>query len=74
MGTEAVRDAYGAMNADLLGYVGYDEEQAKDAAGRVYEFEKRLAEPILSPEDWNDPQNYYHPQPVADLVAAQPRV
>lgn len=61
------------MNAALLGYVGYDAAKAQDAAERVYEFEKRLAEPTLSPEDFNDPKNYYHPRPVADLIAANPK-
>jgi putative endopeptidase len=70
---EAIRDAYRTMNAALLGFAGYDEDQAKDAAAQVYNFEKRLAEPILSPEDWNDPQNYYHPRPVADLVKDNPK-
>lgn len=73
VGTEDVRDAYQAMNAALLGYVGYDAAKAQDAAERVYEFEKRLAEPTLSPEDFNDPKNYYHPRPVADLIAANPK-
>jgi len=61
------------MNATLLGYAGYDAAQATVAAEQVYDFEKRLAEPILSPEDFNDPQNYYHPRPVADLIAANPK-
>ena len=34
--------------------------------------EKRLAEPILRPEDFNDPGNYYQPRPIADLIAANP--
>jgi predicted metalloendopeptidase len=70
---EATRVAYRTMNAALLGYTGYGEDQAQDAAERVYEFEKRLAEPTLGPEDFNDPQNYYHPRPVSDLEAANPR-
>ena len=45
---------------------------AQDAAEKVYELEKRLAEPILRPEDFNDPGNYYNPQPVADVIAANP--
>ena len=60
------------MIAALLGYAGYDAADAEDAAERVYELEKRLAEPILRPEDFNDPGNYYHPRPVADLIAANP--
>jgi predicted metalloendopeptidase len=42
------------------------------AAERVYELEKRLAEPILRPEDFNDPGNFYNPRPVSDLIAANP--
>jgi putative endopeptidase len=69
---EPIREAYRATGAKLLQFAGYDEASAKDAARRVYDFEKRLAEPLLSPEDFNDPTNYYHPRPVSDLVAANP--
>ncbi len=71
-GSEEIREAYRAAIATMLGFVGYDEAAAADAAARVYEFEKRLAEPTLRPEDFNDPANYYHPRPVADLAAANP--
>ena len=40
-------------------------------AERIYELEKRLAEPILRPEDFNDPGNI-QPRPIADLIAANP--
>lgn len=68
----AIREAYNAMNAELFGYAGYDAAAAEDAAERVYAFEKALAEPVLRPEDFNDPANYYNPRPVADLIAANP--
>jgi predicted metalloendopeptidase len=71
-GNAEVREAYLVMNGKLLGFIGYDEEDAADAAQRVYDFEKVLAEPILRPEEYNDPANYYHPMPVADLDAANP--
>lgn len=69
---EPIRQAYRDISAKLLGFIGYDEAAASDAAQRVYDFEKRLAEPLLSPEAYNDPANYYHPRPVADLTAANP--
>ncbi len=69
---EPIREAYRATSAKLLGFAGYDEAEATAAAQRVYDFEKRLAEPLLRPADANDPANYYHPRPVADLVAANP--
>ena len=69
---EAIREAYRAMNAALLEAAGYDAAQAADAAARVYVLEKQLAEPILRPEDRNDPGNFYHPRPVADLISANP--
>jgi predicted metalloendopeptidase len=72
VGNEAIRSAYNAMNAALLERAGYDAADAAQAATAVYELEKRLAEPILRPEDFNDPTNYYHPRPVADLLAANP--
>jgi putative endopeptidase len=68
----AIREAYNAMNAQLLEAAGYDAAEAEAAAERVYEFEKQLAEPILRPVDFNDPSNYYNPRPVADLIAANP--
>jgi predicted metalloendopeptidase len=70
--TVAIREVYRATAAELLGFAGYDAQRATDAAGRVYALEKRLAEPLLGPEAWNDPQSYYHPRPVADLIAANP--
>jgi putative endopeptidase len=71
-GNEDIRQAYRAMNVALLEHAGYDTARAEQAAGRVYDLEKRLAQPILRPEDWNDPTNYYHPRPVTDLIAANP--
>lgn len=67
-----VRAAYEAMNTRLFGFIGYDDDNAASAAQQVYEFEKRLTEPILRPEDYNDPANFYHPMPVGDLIAANP--
>jgi putative endopeptidase len=69
---EPIRQAYRDISAKLLGYAGYDEAAAADAAQRSYDFEKRLAEPLMRPEEFNDPANYYHPRPVADLIAANP--
>jgi predicted metalloendopeptidase len=69
---EAIREAYRAMNAALLEAAGDDAEEAANAAARIYNLEKQLAEPILRPEDFNDPGNYYNPRPVAELVAANP--
>ena len=69
---EPIREAYRETSAKLLGFVGYDEARAAAAAKRVYDFEKRLAEPLLSPEEYTNPQNYYHPRPIADLTAANP--
>jgi predicted metalloendopeptidase len=69
---EKIREAYQATSAKLLGYAGYDADRAKDAAARIYEFEKRLAEPLLRPQDYNDPANYYNPRPIDDLIKANP--
>ena len=71
-GNEAIREAYRAYAAELLGFVDYGAERAERSAAAVFAFEKRLAEPLLRPEDFNDPANYYHPTPVADLIAANP--
>ena len=60
------------MNAKLLGVAGYDTERATTAAANAYAFEKRLAEPMFRLEAWNDPQNYYNPEPVATLSRANP--
>ena len=64
-GNEPIRAGLPREQRQLLGYIGYDEAAAADAAQRVYDFEKRLAEPILRPEDYNDPANYYNPRPVS---------
>ncbi len=67
-----IREAYRLMNAKLLGVAGYDTERATTAAANAYAFEKRLAEPMFRLEAWNDPQNYYNPEPVATLSRANP--
>jgi predicted metalloendopeptidase len=69
---DGIRAAYREYCADLLQFAGYDADRAADAADRVFAFERRLAEPLLRVEDFNDPANYYHPMPVADLAAANP--
>jgi putative endopeptidase len=69
---EPIRQAYRDVSAKLLGFIGYDQAKAADGAQRVYDFEKRLAEPLLEPEAFNDPANYYHPRPVSDLAKANP--
>ncbi len=46
---EPIREAYRATSAKLLGFAGYDEAEATAAAQRVYDFEKRLAEPLSAP-------------------------
>jgi len=69
---EPLRQAYRETSAKLLGFAGVDEAAAADAAQRVYDFEKRLAETLLPPEAGNDPMNYYHPRPIEDLAAANP--
>ena len=42
------------------------------AAQRVYDFEKRLAEPLLRPADANDPANFYRLSPWYRSIAANP--
>ncbi|MFN8661064.1 MAG: M13 family metallopeptidase [Thermomicrobiales bacterium] len=69
---EPIREAYRATSAKLLELAGWDTADAEDAAQRVYDFEKRLAEPLLKPEDGNNPANYYHPRPIEDLARANP--
>ncbi len=71
---EPIREAYRVMNTKLLEVAGYDTARATTAAANVYAFEKRLAEPMFRLEEWNDPQNYYHPQPVAELSKANPDI
>jgi putative endopeptidase len=44
---EEIREAYRATSARLLELAGWDAADAEDAAQRVYDFEKRLAEPLL---------------------------
>jgi putative endopeptidase len=60
------------MSAKLLAFAGYEAARGTAAGASVYEFEKRLAEPMFRLEEWNDPKNYYHLRPVADLAVANP--
>jgi predicted metalloendopeptidase len=69
-GNEEIRTAYRDMLATLFGAIGYDSARAEDAAQRVYDFEKQLTEPILSPEELTDPAAAYHPWPIADVMEA----
>jgi predicted metalloendopeptidase len=69
---EAIRAAYKETSAKLLGYLGYDAARAEAAVNAVYDFEKALAEPLLRPEDYNDPANYYNTRTVEELVEIDP--
>jgi predicted metalloendopeptidase len=69
---EAIRAAYKETSAKLLEYLGYDAARAETAVNAVYDFEKALAEPLLRPEDYNDPANYYNVKTVEELVAIDP--
>ncbi len=71
-GTAEVREAYIEVLAELLGYIGYDDAAAADAAQAVFELERALAEPTLTREEQLDASLSYNPTPVAELAERYP--
>jgi putative endopeptidase len=71
-GNAEVREAYIQVLADLLGYIGYDDAEAADAAQAVYDLERQLVEPTLTREESQDASLSYNPTSVADLAKIYP--
>lgn len=69
---DAIRDAYLDMLTELLVHGGYTDAQARDAAEGVYEFERRVAKELLSPEEAQDISLLYNPMSLGDLESAYP--
>lgn len=69
---EAIREAYHEMLAELLMYGGYSETQARESADAIYEFERLVAEQLLTPEEQQDPSRIYNPMTVEELEATYP--
>lgn len=70
--TIAVRDAYVAAGAELLTRLGREPAAADASAIAVYELERQLALPSLSPEEAVDFTVIYHPLTVAELSDLYP--
>ena len=69
---QAVRDAYRATNAKLLGFAGEDAAAATAAAQAVYDLERAFAEKTLTREEEQDISLFYNPITLADLATKYP--
>lgn len=70
--TLAIRDAYIATSAELLGYLGYDEVTARSAAEAVYTLEHSLAAATMTREDEQDFELSYNPRNLQELTDMYP--
>ncbi|MEA2583770.1 MAG: putative endopeptidase, partial [Thermomicrobiales bacterium] len=67
-----VREAYVAVCAELLGYVGYDAAAARTAAQAVYDLERAFAAVTLTREEQQDFSLYNNPLTLAELAQHYP--
>jgi len=70
--SKETRTKYKAYVADMLQYLDYSEEEAKNAAETILKFETRLAEPKLDKVERRDARNTYNPMTVAELQKMTP--
>jgi predicted metalloendopeptidase len=68
----AVREAYVAVCADLLGFAGYEDAKAQEAAQAVYDLEYDLAAVTLTREEQQNFSLYNNPRTLAELAALYP--
>lgn len=68
----ALRQVYLETAAALLGFAGYDDAAAAEAAQAVYDFEAKLAAETLTREQQQDFSLQYNPTSLPDLAAAYP--
>jgi putative endopeptidase len=72
--SKAVRDAYVAHVAAMLGLAGENKDTAQTAAARILEFETTLARASMSRIDRRNPHNIYHPMDLAQLGTLTPHL
>ncbi|WP_405200283.1 M13 family metallopeptidase [Christiangramia sp. LLG6405-1] len=70
--SKETRTKYKTYVADMLQYLDYSEEEAKNAAETILKFETRLAEPKLDKVERRDARNTYNPMTVAELQKMTP--
>ncbi|MBA3416591.1 MAG: M13 family metallopeptidase [Chloroflexia bacterium] len=68
----AVREAYVENTTAMLGFAGYEEEEAATAAQAIYDFEAKLAAPTLTREQEQDFSLQNNPLGLAELAARYP--
>jgi predicted metalloendopeptidase len=67
-----IQEAYIAANAELLQLAGYDETRATEAAEAVFELERALSAPTLTPAEQQDFSLFYNPKSLAELAEIYP--
>jgi putative endopeptidase len=72
--SKAVRAAYVAHVAAMLGLAGENKDTAQTAAARILEFETTLARASMSRVDRRNPHNIYHPMDLAQLETLAPHL
>ncbi len=66
------RDQYKEYVTNMLQYIDYSEEEAKEASETILAFETKLAEPRLDKVERRDARNTYNPMTVAELQKITP--
>jgi putative endopeptidase len=72
--SKAVREAYVAHVAALLGLAGENKDKAQTAAAGILQFETTLARASMSRIDMRNPHNVYHPMDLEQLKTLTPHV
>ena len=68
------REKYKEYITDMLQYIDYSEEEAKEAAKTILAFETKLAKPQLDKVERRDARNTYNPMTVAELQKITPAI
>jgi len=72
--SRAVREAYVAHVATMLGLAGEDKDKARAEATWILQFETKLAQASMSRIDRRNPHNIYHPMDLTQLQALTPHL
>ncbi len=70
--SQAIRDAWVETTAELLGYLGYSDVDAKAAAESTLAFETEVAEAMTPDEERSDIETYNSPRTIAELTEILP--
>lgn len=72
--SKSKRAKYVDFVSTMLGFIGYSQEDAQDAAERILEFETSMAESMMSKEERRNPENRYNPMTLDELNDLAPAV